>query len=241
MGAVFPLIGCGAEASTGSDPGIKEAEVVCGDGLVSFPSESCDDGNVAPGDGCSEVCRPEPGYTCDSTGCHTSCGDGVVAGSEECDGTPYCNDDCTQSEAFCGDGIVQSEFEEQCDSVDDAAGLGGASPAVPGSAGCSECRQVFGYLCDSVENTCQQTGVDRTELAHLHMTEVCTLLIGTWGGEGATFRCTLNGVPTDITPLSVERCVTDVQFNETCTIGEIEDWLLGKTKCSVYTSSSPCD
>ena len=36
---------------------------VCGDG-VQGGGESCDDGNVADGDGCSSACAIEPGYTC---------------------------------------------------------------------------------------------------------------------------------------------------------------------------------
>jgi len=36
---------------------------VCGDGIL-HPSEVCDDGNIANGDGCSAICSLEPGYTC---------------------------------------------------------------------------------------------------------------------------------------------------------------------------------
>lgn len=32
----------------------------CGDGIVDGPGESCDDGNVANGDGCSASCQNEP-------------------------------------------------------------------------------------------------------------------------------------------------------------------------------------
>lgn len=32
----------------------------CGDGIVDGPGETCDDGNVANGDGCSSTCQTEP-------------------------------------------------------------------------------------------------------------------------------------------------------------------------------------
>ncbi|MGB3713069.1 MAG: myxococcus cysteine-rich repeat containing protein, partial [Candidatus Promineifilaceae bacterium] len=39
-------------------------EVICGNGLLD-PGESCDDGNTANGDGCSNVCEVEDGWTCE--------------------------------------------------------------------------------------------------------------------------------------------------------------------------------
>jgi cysteine-rich repeat protein len=65
---------------------------VCGDGVASG-AEECDDGNAAEGDGCSASCRVEAGWACArgaaagpwAWGCATMCGDGVVAGPEECD------------------------------------------------------------------------------------------------------------------------------------------------------------
>ena len=40
-----------------------DRSAVCGDGIL-HPSEVCDDGNIAVGDGCTGSCRLEPGYTC---------------------------------------------------------------------------------------------------------------------------------------------------------------------------------
>jgi cysteine-rich repeat protein len=61
----------------------------CGD-LVIQPSEQCDDGNAAPGDGCSDTCQIE-----------LACGDGKVhaIGGEQCDDTNAlpgdgCSDTC---------------------------------------------------------------------------------------------------------------------------------------------------
>ena len=48
---------------------------ICGNG-VTEPPETCDDGNTASGDGCSDVCQVEIPVVC---------GNGVAQGTEECD------------------------------------------------------------------------------------------------------------------------------------------------------------
>jgi cysteine-rich repeat protein len=57
----------------------------CGDGEIAN-SESCDDGNSDPGDGCSNICQVEDGYECTGTPskCYI-CGNGVREDGEECD------------------------------------------------------------------------------------------------------------------------------------------------------------
>jgi cysteine-rich repeat protein len=62
---------------------------VCGD-AVKAPTEACDDGNLAAGDGCTSTCSIEPGFQCTGSPstCATTCGDGVVAGGEACDDAP---------------------------------------------------------------------------------------------------------------------------------------------------------
>lgn len=59
---------------------------VCGDGIRSG-TESCDDGNVHSGDGCSASCTIEAGWSCTGspTVCATVCGDGLRIGAESCD------------------------------------------------------------------------------------------------------------------------------------------------------------
>jgi large repetitive protein len=57
---VCPLVGkcnmyCGNGFFEGDDPRI---------GLVGTQNELCDDGNRDSGDGCSNVCEIEPGWTC---------------------------------------------------------------------------------------------------------------------------------------------------------------------------------
>ena len=71
----------------------------CGDSIVNA-SESCDDGNTTPGDGCSSFCTPEPGWVCPppATVCFETCGDGDLDAGEECDdGNTTDGDGCSSS------------------------------------------------------------------------------------------------------------------------------------------------
>ncbi len=63
---------------------------LCGNGVLDLPQETCDDGNANSGDGCSATCQVETGWQCPIPGsaCTTICGDGVVAGHEQCDEGP---------------------------------------------------------------------------------------------------------------------------------------------------------
>jgi fibro-slime domain-containing protein len=102
--------------------------VSCGDAKISGP-ETCDDGDDDAADGCDADCKVEPGYTCPIPGlaCRAAqCGDGIVAGDEECDftasvvGCTSCRIDggfdcgstsCTVT--VCGNTLL--ERGEQCD------------------------------------------------------------------------------------------------------------------------------
>ncbi|HJL00106.1 MAG TPA: EGF domain-containing protein [Polyangiaceae bacterium LLY-WYZ-15_(1-7)] len=94
----------------------------CGDGLRT-PGEACDDGNTESGDGCSEDCEVEMGWSCwepEGAGstCEYTCGDGLVNESEECDdgeanadAPDACRTNCAAP--TCGDGILDTG--ESCD------------------------------------------------------------------------------------------------------------------------------
>jgi fibro-slime domain-containing protein len=111
--------------------------VHCGDSIVAG-SETCDDGadaaSGAPrsGDGCSDTCELEPGFTCPRPGaaCRPLCGDGLMLGREACDDANTVSGDgcdatcrlepgwvCPPGEACrqttCGDTVV--EGSEECD------------------------------------------------------------------------------------------------------------------------------
>jgi len=75
---------------------------VCGNGVIET-GEGCDDGNTVNGDGCSAICQIETGYQCTGTPsiCSGNCGDGIIAGQEECDGQNLGGFTC-QSGGFTG-------------------------------------------------------------------------------------------------------------------------------------------
>ncbi len=86
----------------------------CGDS-VTQPPEQCDDGNLAPGDGCSPSCNLE------------GCGNGIVEPGEQCDDgglnantADSCRTNCKL--AVCGDSINDSN--EGCDDGNFASGDG---------------------------------------------------------------------------------------------------------------------
>jgi fibro-slime domain-containing protein len=68
---------------------------VCGDGKVEG-AEGCDDGNTVPFDGCSEDCQNEP--DCSGTsGCTSTCGDGIVLNEACDDGNQADGDGCSKT------------------------------------------------------------------------------------------------------------------------------------------------
>jgi fibro-slime domain-containing protein len=118
--------------------------VVCSDGEVTG-TETCDDQNTDSGDGCDATCQVEPGWVCPVIGAQcvaAQCGDGILAGDEECeddDVVPASGDGCDATCAMepgykcpvpampciptvCGDGVA--EGSEQCDDANHDMGDG---------------------------------------------------------------------------------------------------------------------
>ena len=58
-----------------------QALAICGDGILEL-TEQCDDGNNAPGDGCSPACTEEAGFMCNTI---SQCGNGMLDFGEQCD------------------------------------------------------------------------------------------------------------------------------------------------------------
>lgn len=145
------------------DEGCGGGFAVCGNGFVE-PGEQCDDQNGVSGDGCSDACMLEPGFTCypvEPTYCEPMvCGDGLVRGAEQCDdgnATPGdgCDASCQVEPGFgcrgepsickvpaCGDGLV--DVGETCDdgNVVNGDGCGATCQAEPG------------FLCQGEPSTC---------------------------------------------------------------------------------------
>ncbi len=138
--------------------------MVCGDGFIIPGVEQCDDAPPAEaGDGCSETCTIEHGYSCvgEPSICFTTCGDGLIGGTEQCDDSPPaeagdgCSDACTIEHAFqcagepstcfttCGDGLIGGT--EQCDD---------APPAEDGDGCSSLCSIELGWMCLGEPSLC---------------------------------------------------------------------------------------
>ncbi len=157
---------------------------ICGDGVIqnietgkpcadpeNEKCEACDDGNADNGDGCSSICAIEAGYICPTAGkkcVARSCGDGIVAGAEECDdgvdkdkkepvSGDGCSDRCKIETGFhcptpgaacvpgtCGDGFIDGG--ETCDE-------GSAGP----TEGCVNCQIQAGWKCETAGTACVAT------------------------------------------------------------------------------------
>ena len=133
----------------------------CGDGTIDG-DEECDDANTTSGDGCSQQCTIEEGWTCsgEPSVCSPICGDGIIVGDEVCDDdnlTPgdgcsnHCNIErgweCTGEPSVCvtdcGDGIIAGD--EECDDGDTASG-----------DGCSDTCEIEDYFhCDGEPSVCR--------------------------------------------------------------------------------------
>jgi len=132
----------------------------CGDG-VRQTEEACDDGDLDSGDGCSNACHVEAGYSCTGSPsvCVPSCGNGALDGGEGCDdgdaaGGDGCSATCQVEAGFscsgtpsvcvpaCGNGIVGAG--ETCDDGDQTGG-----------DGCSAgCQVEPGYQCSGTPSVC---------------------------------------------------------------------------------------
>lgn len=74
----------------------------CGN-MVVDPPEECELGGI----GCNERCRCAAGFMAmNDVDCASMCGDGVVAGDEECDGAEFCTSECK-----CASGYVAASDE----------------------------------------------------------------------------------------------------------------------------------
>lgn len=105
---------------------------LCGDKLIQAP-ETCDDGNIVSGDGCSNSCILEQGWSCETLGtctklgwctqwptvnCNAICGDTLVVWWEQCDdgnlvSGDWCSANCSIESTMCGNWKI--EAWEQCD------------------------------------------------------------------------------------------------------------------------------
>ena len=132
--------------STGGTGGVPSA--VCGDAVLDWWAESCDDGNQQAGDGCDGYCQVEPGWTCQENSCRpVVCGDGFQDSTFILElaffGTGGMSTGGTGGSAGGSSG---SFIYEACDDGNTAAG-----------DGCSAaCDIEDGYWCDAPGQPCRQ-------------------------------------------------------------------------------------
>ncbi|MCH2109635.1 MAG: DUF4215 domain-containing protein [Polyangiaceae bacterium] len=149
--------------------------IVCGDG-VRQGAEACDDGDgqlsnaERDGDGCSHLCEVEAGWRCPLNGvCQAvECGDGFVAGVEDCDNGGQ-NDSvtsvngviCSSECRFVADpqscGNAQTDPGEGCDDGNNNTGDGcgvdcrrepTCLPPAPCTSSCGDGIKFGGEACD---------------------------------------------------------------------------------------------
>ncbi|MDP9001329.1 MAG: DUF4215 domain-containing protein [Myxococcota bacterium] len=208
----------------------------CGDGILQ-PPEACDDGNSAPGDGCSGTCQVEPGWACPAAGvacvkiwvCGNShidpgenCDDGNAVGGDGCSATcmiepgyacPNHNGvggPCVKINAeVCGNGVVAGT--EQCDDGNTVSGDGCSST----------CMLEAGWTCPVAGQTCKHIKFCGNGI--LDLVEQCD--DGNMvSGDGCSATCKVE--PNFVCPTPGQPCVSTVkcgdgkvQGNETCDDG----------------------
>lgn len=106
----FPIPGYTCDCPSGfqlDNVDKRSCHAVCGDGVLSYPSEQCD--FVYSPVGCTFNCTQMPGYNCNETGCRAICGDGLVVEPEQCDGAPVgCTTTCTvEANYTCTNNVCQ--------------------------------------------------------------------------------------------------------------------------------------
>ena len=136
---------------------------ICRNGILESP-ETCDDGNLLPGDGCDTFCRVEAGYECDGSPsiCSSVCGDGFVRGAEQCDDDNAdegdgCSATCAIEAGYacvgepsactmsCGDGSLAPG--EECDDEN----------ITPGDGCSATCLVEHAFTCVGTPSVCEST------------------------------------------------------------------------------------
>ena len=180
-----------------ADP-VRVNVLECGNARLD-PGETCDDGNLVGGDGCSPRCLRE-------------CGNGQREGLEECDDgntldTDACRNDCTL--ARCGDGAVEAGVEH-CD----MGALNSDDPNAPCRADCTLRRCGDGILDFGEE--CDDANADGTD----DCTPVCRRARCGDGFVGRGEFCDDgNQVPTDDCNNECRTCILKYRVPENGTYG----------------------
>lgn len=193
-------------------------QCLCGNGVIDA-GETCDDGDISGGDGCSGTCALESGWSC--TGqpslCVSICGDSLVVGAEQCDqgglngGTlACCNANCT----FRSAGLVCRTAADQCDAVESCTGTSGScppdGPLTSGAACADDGNPCTSDQCNGSSIVCQHAAGNagaqcRPEAGPCDIVEFCT---------GSSPSC-----PADLKFIAGSPCTSD---GNPCTVDECD-------------------
>lgn len=152
--------------------GQQVCTATCGDSIISTGSkETCDDGNSNSGDGCSNKCVVESGYSCSGkpSNCSTTCGDGITAGTETCDDngttTETCGDGDVNDGTFCNADCSSSlSLTEECDDGGSNSNTGACK------ADCTDYSGGDGY-CYAAQEDCGLSNYNRLDCGKCNIYE----------------------------------------------------------------------
>ena len=178
----------------------------CADGVLQG-SESCDDGDTDPNDGCSATCTVEGGWTCtgEPSVCTENCGNGALDAGETCDDGDAasgdgCSDACTVENGYtctgqpsvctpnCGNGDLDAG--EVCDDGDGSSGDGCSSSCqVEAGYNCSGEPSVCTFVCGNGTFQSGETCDDGDAAGGDGCSAVCQIELG-WMCAGQPSLCT---------------------------------------------------
>ena len=191
----------------------SEEKVICGNGILEG-EEICDDGNAEAGDGCSDSCTIEAGWSCSKAGTPCTedepkeqvvCGDGKKSSDEACDDGNTedgdgCSSDCKVEDGWrCptpGESCVERTGDEEAVCGDGL--LDGEETCDDGNAadgdGCSSgCALEDGWQCQTPGEPCvKDTNVDEVVCGDGHQDGEETCDDGnTDDGDGCSALCAI--------------------------------------------------
>jgi fibulin 1/2 len=179
----------------------------CGDGVVQV-AESCDDGGMVDGDGCSAECASEPGYTC--SGAPSTCTD-----IDECaTNNGGCAETCTNTAGgfmcSCAPGYTLAANGRTCEDLNECAtSNGGCAQVCTNTLGSFECSCAAGYVLASDGLGCDD--FDECATNNGGCSQVCTNTPGSFACScAAGYQFASDGVTCE----DINECLTN---NGDCT------------------------